>query len=92
MGTRELPIPRGREVLKLARPLAGMKQLLNHDPFISDLAALLTGVKPVIYIDFEDSHWPYLSALTEKLRLRYLFPEDLYPEVRDPQPFPSPAR
>ena len=84
MGKNELPVPRGREVLKLARPLAGMKRLLNHDPFISDLAALLTDVKPVIYIDFEDDHWPYLSALCEKLRLRYLFPENLYPGIRNP--------
>jgi hypothetical protein len=84
METKEFPVPRGREVLQLARPLAGMKRLLNHDPFISDLAALLTDVKPVIYIDFEDSHWPYLSGLCEKLRLRYLFPEELYPEIRNP--------
>jgi len=84
MGKKDAAVPRGREVLKLARPLAGIKRLLNHDPFISDLAALLTDVKPVIYIDIEDSHWPYLSDLCEKLRLKYVFPEGLHPEVTNP--------
>ena len=85
MGIKDSTVPRGREVLTLARPLAGIKRLLNHDPFISDLAALLTDVKPVIYIDFEDGHWPYLSGLCGKLRLKYVFPEDRFPKIDNPQ-------
>jgi len=87
MGTKEFPLPRGREVLELARPLAGIKRLLNDDPLISDLAALLTDVKPIICIDFEEDHWPYLSDLCRKLRLTCRSTEDRSPEATNPHTF-----
>lgn len=48
------------------------------DPGYSDLAALLTGIKPVLYTDFSPSDWPYLKDLCAKLKMEYLLPEELY--------------
>lgn len=48
------------------------------DPGFSDLAALLTGIKPVLYTDFDAADWPYLKDLCSKLKLEYLLPEAMY--------------
>lgn len=48
------------------------------DPGFSDLAALLTGIKPVLYTDFSPADWPYLKDLCSKLKMEYLLPEELH--------------
>jgi len=63
----------GRHVL--AHPLRGLTRLRDYDPYLSDLAALLTGVKPVIYIDFNVQGWPYIKDLCRRFRLTCVFPE-----------------
>jgi len=64
--------------VKLARPLCGLTELRDYDPYISDLAALLTGVKPVIYIDLDIRSWPYIHELCRRFKLKYVFPEEEY--------------
>ncbi len=65
--------------LTLARPLGNLSELRTKDPFISDLAALLTGVKPVIYIDYGGADWNYIKKIAAALKLRYVFPGELHP-------------
>jgi len=48
------------------------------DPGFSDLAALLVGLKPVLYTDFDAADWPYLRDLCSKLKMEYLLPEQLF--------------
>lgn len=66
-------------VLRLARPLGGLTELRSYDPFISDLAALLAGVKPVIYIDDAAASRGYIAGLCRALKLVHLFPEEEHP-------------
>ena len=65
-------------VIKLKKPLGGLTHLRDFDPGFADLAALLTGVKPVLYTDFEPGSWDYVKTLCDALKLEYIFPEDLY--------------
>jgi hypothetical protein len=62
--------------LTLKKPLArGIRTLKLLDPTISDLAGLLTGVKPVTYTDYSESDWPYIKELCSALGLKYAHPE-----------------
>jgi len=62
--------------LRLKKPLArGITSLKLLDPTISDLAGLLTGVKPVTYTDYSKSDWPYIKGLCDALGLVYADPE-----------------
>ncbi|OGR81783.1 MAG: hypothetical protein A2X32_09890 [Elusimicrobia bacterium GWC2_64_44] len=62
--------------LRLKKPLArGITSLKLLDPTISDLAGLLTGVKPVTYTDYAGSDWPYIKGLCDALGLVYADPE-----------------
>lgn len=62
----------------LARPLAGgVTRLRVNDPTFSDLAGVLTGVKPVTYTDCLPESLPVLKELCEKLKLKYLLPEKI---------------
>lgn len=65
--------------LRLARPLGGLTELRSYDPFISDLAALLTGVKPVIYMDDGAATRDYIAGLCRALKLVRLCPEEEHP-------------
>ncbi|MDD2804721.1 MAG: hypothetical protein PHV33_04145 [Elusimicrobiales bacterium] len=62
--------------LRLKKPLArGIRELKLLDPTISDLAGLITGVKPVTYTDYSESDWPYIKGLCDALGLVYSDPE-----------------
>ncbi|MBU2572815.1 MAG: hypothetical protein KKH28_01895 [Elusimicrobia bacterium] len=63
----------------LTRPLApGVSRLRVNDPTFSDLAGVLTGVKPVTYTDCLPESLPALKELCEKLKLKYLLPEKIF--------------
>ncbi len=64
--------------LKLKKPFGGMVSLRDFDPGLSDLVALLIGAKPVLYTDFDPDSWDYIRAFCDKLRLEYVFPEEMY--------------
>jgi hypothetical protein len=71
MTRRELTL-----TLKLKKPLArGIASLKLLDPTISDLAGLLTGVKPVTYTDYSASDWPYIKGLCDAFGLLCADPE-----------------
>jgi len=62
--------------LRLKKPLArGLTSLKLLDPTVSDLAGLLTGVKPVTYTDYAESDWPYIKGLCDALGLLWADPE-----------------
>ncbi|OGR77158.1 MAG: hypothetical protein A2X32_07710 [Elusimicrobia bacterium GWC2_64_44] len=65
-------------LLKLKKPFGRLIALRDYDPGLSDLAALLIGVKPVLYTDFEPGNWDYLRVLCAELKLHYVLPEELY--------------
>lgn len=69
----------GREnSIALARPLApGVTRVGLNDPAFSDLAGVLTGVKPVTYTDCARENIPQLKDLCEKLKLKCLPMEEL---------------
>jgi len=65
--------------LDLKKPLGnGIRSLRIIDPNLPDLAGLLTGEKPVLYTDYSPQDWNYIKDLCEKLKLKYLHPEELY--------------
>lgn len=69
-------MPRLTLTLRLKKPLArGLDTLKLLDPTISDLAGLLTGVKPVTYTDYSESDWPYIKGLCDALGLVCADPE-----------------
>ena len=62
--------------IPLARPLApGMSRINVYDPTFSDLAGVLTGVKPVTYTDCSPEKVPQLKELCEKTGLKWLLAE-----------------
>lgn len=48
--------------------------LRHHDPTIIELAALLTGIKPVIYASYDDSNRQYLMDMCQVFNLMHLLP------------------
>lgn len=69
------PLSGGR--IRLARPLApGVDSVAPNDPTFSDLAGVLTGVKPVTYTDCFPAGFRRLAALCRRLKLEYLLAED----------------
>ena len=68
---------KGQGFIELERPLApGINRVDANDPTFSDLAGVLTGMKPVTYTDCAPAELPRLGALCEKLKLKLLLPED----------------
>ena len=65
-------------ITRLAKKIGALAEIRDTDPGFSDLAALLTGIKPVLYTDFDVADWPYLKDLCLKLKLEYLLPEALF--------------
>ncbi|PIU19500.1 MAG: hypothetical protein COT18_07180, partial [Elusimicrobia bacterium CG08_land_8_20_14_0_20_59_10] len=60
-------------IIRLTRPLAPGVSCVNvNDPTFSDLAGVLTGVKPVTYTPCSREKLPGFKALCEKLGLKYL--------------------
>ena len=67
---------KGHGFIELERPLApGINRVDANDPTFSDLAGVLTGMKPVTYTDCAPAGLPRLGALCEKLKLKLLLPE-----------------
>jgi len=63
--------------IALARPLApGVNAVDANDPTFSDLAGVLTGMKPVTYTDCFPDQFRRLAGLCRKLKLDYLLAED----------------
>ncbi len=59
--------------MNLARPLArGVSRISLNDPTFSDLAGVLTGVKPVTYTDCSPGDVPQLKSLCDRLKLNCL--------------------
>lgn len=68
----------GENFIPLARPLApGVTRVGLNDPTFSDLAGVLTGVKPVTYTDCARENIPQLKELCAKLKLKCQPLEDL---------------
>ena len=69
--------PKADGFIYLDRPLApGVARIRSNDPTFSDLAGVLTGVKPVTYTDCFPENIPALKELCEKLRLEFLPAEE----------------
>lgn len=67
----------GPGFIRLERPLAaGIDRVDANDPTFSDLAGVLTGMKPVTYTDCATRRLPHLRALCHKLKLELLLAED----------------
>lgn len=67
----------GSGFIELERPLApGINRVDANDPTFSDLAGVLTGMKPVTYTDCAPEELPRLRTLCEKLKLKLLLPEE----------------
>ncbi|MDT8286945.1 MAG: hypothetical protein RQ748_07550 [Elusimicrobiales bacterium] len=63
-------------VIVLEKPLSGgADRLTRNDPTFSDLAGLLTGIKPVTYTDCLPTALPALKELCGKLKIKVLLPE-----------------
>lgn len=66
----------GGGFIRLKRPLGrGLQFVKACDPDISDLAGVITGVKSVLYTDFDESDLPYVKTLCRSLGLKYILPE-----------------
>lgn len=62
-------------MFKLRKPLGkGLTRLRDHGPHLSDLAGLLTGVKPVVRIEMTRRDRPYAVDLCERLGLLHIAP------------------
>ena len=62
-------------LIPLRKPLGGLTSLREDVPHISDLAALLAGVKPVVYLDVGEEDRGYIDQLCRALKLVSLQPE-----------------
>jgi len=63
--------------IRLERPLeGGVRSISVNDPTFSDLAGVLTGMKPVTYTDCAPHRLAYLTGLCRKLKLETLFVEE----------------
>ena len=61
----------------MERPLAGgISAVTVNDPTFSDLAGVITGMKPVTYTDCLTEDLPRIAGLCGKLKLKYLLPEE----------------
>ena len=68
---------KGHGFIELERPLApGINRVDANDPTFSDLAGVLTGMKPVTYTDCAPAGLPRLRTLCAKLKLKLLLPEE----------------
>lgn len=69
-------------ILKLARKLGSLKEINSLDPNINELAALLTGQKKVIFLNYSQKNGD-IFRFCDELKLKYLSPFELNRTVLD---------
>lgn len=62
-------------MMALRRPLGGLTHLRQFDPHVSDLVGVIVGAKPILYMDFLESDWPYIRGLCRAFGLKHFLPE-----------------